>query len=203
MRGQRQIGTLRVGDPVVACNPSTGKAETQPIQHVWINHDAGLVDVHLTTQTANGADSETIHTTANHPWLTADRSWVQAGDLKPGEAAGADARAANPFVGPESDLVIVSVDTLAAERTFGCLQDPSVAPYDLVVFDEAHKLTADPQADPSLRKTDRYRLAEALAGLASDDPRWQLPCSAQHLLLLTATPHLGKDFRYYWLWWLL
>ena len=30
--------------------------------------------------------NETIHTTANHPWLTADRGWVLAGDLRVGEA---------------------------------------------------------------------------------------------------------------------
>ena len=28
---------------------------------------------------------ETIHTTTNHPWLTADPGWVLVGDLKPGE----------------------------------------------------------------------------------------------------------------------
>ncbi len=29
---------------------------------------------------------DVIHTTANHPWLTADRGWVLAGDLQVGEA---------------------------------------------------------------------------------------------------------------------
>ncbi len=29
--------------------------------------------------------TETIHTTANHPWLTADRGWVVAGALRSGE----------------------------------------------------------------------------------------------------------------------
>ena len=29
--------------------------------------------------------AETVHTTANHPWLTTDRGWVPAGDLRPGE----------------------------------------------------------------------------------------------------------------------
>ncbi|HEV2235029.1 MAG TPA: SNF2-related protein, partial [Ktedonobacterales bacterium] len=116
---------------------------------------------------------------------------------------GADARAANPFVGPESDQVIVSVDTLAGERVFAHLQDPTVAPYDLVVFDEAHKLSADREPDLSIRKTERYRLAEALAGIPSDNPRWQLEWSAHHLLLLTATPHMGKDYPYYALWRLL
>ena len=54
-----------------------------------------------------------------------------------------------------------------------------------------------------MRKTDRYLLAEALAGMAHDDPRWQLGWSCRHLLLLTATPHMGKDFPYYCLWRLL
>jgi len=116
---------------------------------------------------------------------------------------GADATASNPFVGPEGDQVIVSLDTLTGEKVFGRLQGDDVAPYDLVIFDESHKLAADREADLSLRRTDRYRLAESLAGIPSDDPRWQLSWSAHHLLLLTATPHMGKDYPYYCLWRLL
>ena len=115
---------------------------------------------------------------------------------------GADARGGSPFAGPESDRVIVSIDTLASERMFGRLRE-GAAPYDLVVFDEAHKLSAHRQPDFSVRKTDRYRLAEALAGLPADEPRWDLGWSATHILLLTATPHMGKDFPYYCLWRLL
>ena len=119
-------------------------------------------------------------------------------------AGGAEARAGNPFLGPESDLLIVSVDTLAGERMFGHLKDPQTGPYDLVVFDEAHKLSADRQPDFRVRKTGRYRLAEALAGAGTGDKeRWELPWAAQHLLLLTATPHMGKDHPYYYLWRLL
>ena len=117
---------------------------------------------------------------------------------------GADSRAGNPFLGPESDLVIVSVDTLAGDRMFGHLRDPQTDPYDLVVFDEAHKLSADRQPDFRVRKTGRYKLAEALAGAETDDKdEWGLSWSAQHLLLLTATPHMGKDHPYYYLWRLL
>ncbi|MDI7269178.1 MAG: helicase-related protein, partial [Myxococcota bacterium] len=108
-----------------------------------------------------------------------------------------------PFASPDGDLVIISLDTLAGERMFSCLQAPEVVPYDLVAFDEAHKLSADREPDFRVRKTDRYRLAEALAGIPSDDPRWQLPWTAHHLILLTATPHMGKDFPYYCLWRLL
>ena len=87
---------------------------------------------------------------------------------------------------------------------FGHLKAQQTDPYDLVVFDEAHKLSADRQPDFRVRKTGRYKLAEALAGAGSDDPeRWGLPWSAQHLLLLTATPHMGKDHPYYYLWRLL
>ena len=120
---------------------------------------------------------------------------------------GADARAGNPFVGPESDRLIVSIDTLAGERMFGRMREAvasgAARPYDLVVFDEAHKLAADREQDFYVRKTDRYRLAEALAGLPADDVRWRLGWSAPNILLLTATPHMGKDFPYYCLWRLL
>ncbi len=116
---------------------------------------------------------------------------------------GAEARAGNPFVGPESDTLIVSMDTLAGEKMFARLQAPEVTPYDLVIFDEAHKLSADRQPDLTLDRTDRYRLVEALAGVYTDNPRWALNWCAQHLLLLTATPHMGNDYPYYCLWRLL
>ena len=117
--------------------------------------------------------------------------------------SGPDGRLGNPFAGPESDLVIVSVDTLAGERMFNHIRGSMTDAYDLVVFDEAHKLSANRQPDFRVRKTDRYRLAEAIAGADADTERWALPWAAQHLLLLTATPHMGKDFPYYFLWRLL
>ena len=117
--------------------------------------------------------------------------------------AGADARNTNPFVGRSSDRVIVSIDTLAGERMFARLREDKVEPYDLIVFDEAHKLSVDRGNDLRVRKTDRYRLAEALAGVRGLDAAWQLPWSSHHLLLLTATPHQGKEYPYYGLWRLL
>jgi superfamily II DNA or RNA helicase len=116
---------------------------------------------------------------------------------------GSEARSGNPFIGPGGDLLIVSVDTLAGERIFKRLQEPAVEPYDLVIFDECHKLAADRQPDFTIRKTDRYRLAEALAGVPGTDDRWSLGWSCHHVLLLSATPHMGKDFPYYALWRLL
>src|SRR6185437_4355781 len=120
-------------------------------------------------------------------------------------SGGNAARDGNPFVGEESDLLIVSVDTLTGERMFARLQDPDVRPYDLVIFDEAHKLAANWEPDFTITKTGRYRLAEALAGLPGDDGKrdWSLNWAATHLLLLSATPHMGKDFPYYALWRLL
>ena len=118
--------------------------------------------------------------------------------------SGSDGRLRNPFEGQDGNQVIVSLDTLATERMLRHLGDPSTMAYDLVVFDEAHKLSANRRAaDLSVEKTDRYQLAEAIAGVPVDDQRWSLPWSAQHVLLLTATPHMGKDFPYYSLWRLL
>lgn len=116
---------------------------------------------------------------------------------------GSDARDGNPFLGPDSDLVVVSIDSLRAPQLFRCLRDPAVQPYDLVVFDEAHKLSASRDPDGSFRPTDRYRLAEAIAGVRELPDDWRLPWAAHHLLLLTATPHMGKDYPYYCLWRLL
>lgn len=124
-------------------------------------------------------------------------------DLRFHIVRGLDARCSNPFVGPESDFIIVSLDTLAGEKLFSRLQEESTVPYDLAIFDEAHKLSADLEPDLRMRKTERYRLAESLSGGADDNPRWRLNWSAKHLLLLTATPHMGKDFPYYSLWKLL
>lgn len=120
---------------------------------------------------------------------------------------GADTRDTNPFAGPESDLVIVSVDTLApskrSERVFKRLGEPDVEPYDLVVFDEAHKLSSTRELDGTIRRTDRYRLAETLCGIADDQDDYRLGWSCPSVLLLTATPHMGKPYPYYCLWRLL
>jgi SNF2 family DNA or RNA helicase len=117
--------------------------------------------------------------------------------------SGSDTRSVNPFVGDGSDRVVVSVDTLASIRVFARLKESSVEPYDLVVFDEAHKLAANRGSDLYVRKTARYEVAEALAGVKGIDEAWDLPWSAHHLLLLTATPHMGKDYPYFALWRLL
>jgi SNF2 family DNA or RNA helicase len=116
---------------------------------------------------------------------------------------GTDARGGNPFIGPGSDRVVVSVDTLAGPKVFARLQEAEVEPYDLVVFDEAHKLSVNRTNDLRVRKTGRYELAESLAGVRGLDPSWQLTWSPHHLLLLTATPHQGKPYPYYGLWRLL
>ncbi len=115
---------------------------------------------------------------------------------------GADGMA-NPFLGEAGDLLIASVDTLRQGAAFDALSDPEVPPYDLVVFDEAHKLSVQ-QDRGGVRKTKRYRLAEALAGCADTSGDFaRLGWSARHLLLLTATPHMGRDLSYHCLWRLL
>lgn len=116
---------------------------------------------------------------------------------------GADAADDNPFAGRDGDQVIVSVDTLARGRAFDRLGEADTEAYDLVVFDEAHKLSARRDVGYRIRKTQRYQLTEAIAGVSEAQADWTLPWETHHLLLLTATPHMGKNFRYYCLWRLL
>jgi len=101
----------------------------------------------------------------------------------------ADAANVNPFANPENRLAIISLDTLRQERMQDCLFEAQ--PYDLVVFDEAHKLSARYEPDGTIDKSKRYELAERIAA------------QQKNLLLLTATPHMGKDDAYYFLWRLL
>ena len=95
----------------------------------------------------------------------------------------------NPFDDLRSSMAIVSVDTLARERMYTAYE--AAPPYDLVVFDEAHKLSAWREADLTVRKSLRYQAAEMVAQ------------QGRHLLLMTATPHMGKDDPYYFIWRLL
>jgi len=112
----------------------------------------------------------------------------------------------NPFLDPDADFAIVSMDTLRSKATFARLREAGLAGrgYDLVVFDEAHKLSADRDpVDMTVRKTARYRMAEALAGIVTNDPEFDLGWAPQSLMLLTATPHMGKPYPYFALWRLL
>ena len=87
--------------------------------------------------------------------------------------------------------MIVSVNTLIGERMFEALRDTDVPPYDLAVFDEAHKLSATVESG-RINKTQRYELAEALAGCVAPASHFDgLGWAVRHLLLLTATPHMG------------
>jgi transcriptional regulator with XRE-family HTH domain/superfamily II DNA or RNA helicase len=90
----------------------------------------------------------------------------------------------------EPPLFIMSLDTAAIPDVRERIVTRDVPASDLVVFDEAHKLS---WSDPNRRdsKTRRYQLAEALSR--------RVP----NLLLLTATPHMGKGFPYFALWHLL
>jgi len=82
----------------------------------------------------------------------------------------------NPF--EDLDHLIVRLDQMA--RNEDLQEKLCSAGWDLVVFDEAHKLAAHFYGN-KLEKTGRFKLAEKLGA-----------CT-RHLLLMTATPHNGKD----------
>ena len=95
----------------------------------------------------------------------------------------------NPFTDPRYNLAIISLDTLWREKARAAYT--AAPPYDLVVFDEAHKLSASINPDFTIKKRNRYEMAELIAQ------------QQRHLILATATPHMGQDDPYYLLWRLL
>lgn len=91
-------------------------------------------------------------------------------------------RKTNAFA--KHDRLIASIDTLKRPaRIKRLLEAPR---WDLVVFDEAHHLTAF-RSGKKVRKTENYKLAEALRDHSRD------------LLLLSATPHQGNHFQFWML----
>jgi len=83
----------------------------------------------------------------------------------------------------ENGRVIASIDLAVREHILPGIEQSR---WDMVIFDEAHKLSAYRYgARGKIDKTKRYRLAEELAD------------RTKHLLLMTATPHKGdpENFR--------
>ncbi len=89
-------------------------------------------------------------------------------------------RKTNAFA--KHNRLIASIDTLKRpKRVENILASPK---WDLIVFDEAHHLTATEKSGNKVHKTDNYLLAESLREHSRD------------LLLLSATPHQGEHFRF-------
>lgn len=91
-------------------------------------------------------------------------------------------RKSNAFT--KHDRLIASIDTLKRRARIKKLED--APPWDLIVFDEAHHLTAY-RSGGKVKKTENYKLAEMLRNHSRD------------LLLLSATPHQGDHFRFWML----
>jgi ERCC4-related helicase len=86
------------------------------------------------------------------------------------------ARTGNPFT--ELDRVIVRLDQISRDEDLK--QKIAVEDWDLVVCDEAHKLAAHFFGN-EIKRTKRYQLGEILRD------------HTRHFLLMTATPHNGKE----------
>ncbi len=88
------------------------------------------------------------------------------------------ARTGNWFL--ENDLVIARLDKLSRNEDVQNKLTAKDCHYDLIVCDEAHKLSAT-FFGGEVKYTKRYRLGQMLSGLT------------RHFLLMTATPHNGKE----------
>ena len=89
----------------------------------------------------------------------------------------ATAPPANPFA--ETPRLIARLDMLARDDALKARLE-TAPPWDLVVCDEAHRMSAS-YFGQEVKYTKRYRLGALLSRLA------------RHILLMTATPHNGKE----------
>lgn len=90
-----------------------------------------------------------------------------------------DAAAPSGNAFDDVDQIIVRLDQVS--RNEDLTDKICQASWDLVVFDEAHKLSAHFMGQEAPQKTARFKLAERLGS------------RTRHLLLMTATPHNGKE----------
>ncbi|OMG61446.1 RNA helicase [Stutzerimonas balearica] len=78
----------------------------------------------------------------------------------------------------DQDLIIARLDQLSRNEAYQ--QKLQATSWDVIVVDEAHKMSAN-YFGQKVNKTQRFRLGELLGGLC------------RHFLLMTATPHNGKE----------
>ncbi|HET6878924.1 MAG TPA: helicase-related protein [Pirellulales bacterium] len=94
---------------------------------------------------------------------------------------GRDFLAVNPLVWDVQAKAIASIDRLKRAQHKRILMENRK--WDLIIFDEAHRLSATDWGSQKIEKTQNYRLAEELKN----------QCYSNALLLLTATPHQGEE----------
>lgn len=94
---------------------------------------------------------------------------------------GRDFLAVNPLVWDVQAKAIASIDRLKRQQHKRILMENRK--WDLIIFDEAHRLSATDYGSQKVEKTQNYRLAEELKN----------QCYSNALLLLTATPHQGEE----------
>jgi hypothetical protein len=78
--GSQPIESLVVGDAVLSRDPETGEMVVGRVAQTFVHDDAALVELHLAEAPSHG-----LRATPTHPFFTADRGWVEAGDLRPNE----------------------------------------------------------------------------------------------------------------------
>ncbi|OYN84526.1 helicase-related protein [Parenemella sanctibonifatiensis] len=86
----------------------------------------------------------------------------------------------NPFA--RGGLWLARLDVLA-RNSEGILDKACTVDWDLIIFDEAHKMSASVFGG-EVKKTKRYQMAEQIGG------------HTRNLLMMTATPHSGKEEQF-------
>ncbi|WP_228473087.1 polymorphic toxin-type HINT domain-containing protein [Streptomyces cyaneochromogenes] len=138
-KSARDIEDVEVGDEVLATDPETGETGPRKVTRLIVTKDDKLFN-ELSIATADGIEKLTA--TYEHPfWSPSERSWVEAGDLKPGMTLLTD----------EGDTVIVTANRSFTKhaRTYNLTVDDLHTYY--VLAGETPVLVHNANCGPSLK----------------------------------------------------
>jgi hypothetical protein len=74
----KAIGAIRIGDRLLATDPATGRSQAEPVTATFAHDTDTLLDIRL-------SGGSTLSTTTGHRVYAANRGWILAADLRPGD----------------------------------------------------------------------------------------------------------------------
>jgi flagellin-like hook-associated protein FlgL len=125
----KAIGSIALGETVVATDPTTGETTNREVTQLHTNTDTDLTDLTVTVDPDPQIDGdetiETLYTTSHHPfWDATQDQWVDAADLKTGDKLHSTGSAA---------ILVKTVRNYAGSHTMNDLTVADVHTYYVVV----------------------------------------------------------------------
>ncbi|WP_425413082.1 polymorphic toxin-type HINT domain-containing protein [Micromonospora citrea] len=127
--GRKRIRDVRVGDKVLATDPTTGRSEERAVTALIVGTgNKNLVEITVDTDGAKGDQTGKVTATDGHPfWVANEGRWVQAKDLKPGSVVRSADRGSVLIVSMQASIEWQTVHNLTVDgiHTYYVVADES------------------------------------------------------------------------------